>query len=344
MADPLSIASGALAVITATTQTFSLIVKFIRDCQDARADLNQITRELLDLTLILELVKGESAEATENRLPHRLQSLVHTILKHCTATVQQIEVALDKCRGKPGPLLWTIYEKEKVASLKLSLEATKNSLNIALETVNISTIRDIKDMIQDDAAEIKHGISEIQRSHKEILDEIYRLRNQLPSSYQLDQGQKHERRRLEQWLDTLTQYAETIVPSEESMEVLDAASLLVAAEERKYINDRTTSRASNPTPPETSGGLVESRLRPRAKSRFPVLEAYDPDWRKNFGYFLNELGMGDDFIEADQDFIVDFLESKTATGVTRQDPVIRKQPPRTATSAASKHSQNKHRL
>ncbi len=137
MADPLSIASGALAVITATTQTFSLIVKFIRDCQDARADLNQITRELLDLTLILELVKGESAEATENRLPHRLQSLVHTILKHCTATVQQIEVALDKCRGKPGPLLWTIYEKEKVASLKLSLEATKNSLNIALETVNM---------------------------------------------------------------------------------------------------------------------------------------------------------------------------------------------------------------
>lgn len=39
MADPLSIASGALAVIGAAAKVSSLIVKFVRDCNEARADL-----------------------------------------------------------------------------------------------------------------------------------------------------------------------------------------------------------------------------------------------------------------------------------------------------------------
>ncbi|KAI1147461.1 hypothetical protein F4825DRAFT_149080 [Nemania diffusa] len=58
MADPLSIASGALAVITAAQKTATSIYKFIRDCREARTDLSKITGELSELTVILDAGRG----------------------------------------------------------------------------------------------------------------------------------------------------------------------------------------------------------------------------------------------------------------------------------------------
>lgn len=140
MADPLSIASGAIAVITATTQTVTAIYKFVRDCKEARADLSQITGELSELTLILELIKDENASAMKDCLPSALQAQVQSMLTSCTTTVQQIEKTLAKCRGKPGPLRWTLVEKEKVTGLKVQLEAFKSGLSLALETINLFVV------------------------------------------------------------------------------------------------------------------------------------------------------------------------------------------------------------
>ncbi|KAI3328711.1 hypothetical protein F4824DRAFT_482772 [Ustulina deusta] len=80
MADPPSVASGSLAVIMATKQAVSAIYKFIRGCGGARADLSQITRELPELTLILELIRDETAAATKDCLPNRLQTQVLAML------------------------------------------------------------------------------------------------------------------------------------------------------------------------------------------------------------------------------------------------------------------------
>ncbi|KAI0458061.1 hypothetical protein F5B21DRAFT_38384 [Xylaria acuta] len=89
-------------------------------------------------------------------------------------------------------------------------------------------------------------------------------------------------------------------------------------------------QVSNPTPPEsprnnslpylqphlrTSSINLHSYLKP--PSEFAKLEEYDPNWRENFGNFLSEQGLADDFIRENQDFIVEFLkeenEKKTAT-------------------------------
>lgn len=137
MADPLSIASGALAVIGGTQKTASVIYKFIRDCKEARADLAQVTGELSELTLILELIRDDNAAATGDCLPSTLQAQVQAMLTSSATTVQQIENILAKCRGKPGPLRWTIIEKDKVMTLKASLEAFKSGLSLALETINL---------------------------------------------------------------------------------------------------------------------------------------------------------------------------------------------------------------
>ncbi|KAI0972406.1 hypothetical protein F4678DRAFT_471922 [Xylaria arbuscula] len=257
MADPLSIASGAIAVITATTQTVSAIYKFIRDCKEARADLTQLTGELSELNLILELIRDENAAATKNCLPDALQTQIQAMLTSCTTTVQQIENTLTKCRGKSGPLRWTTLEKERVMALKSSLEAFKSGLSLALETVNLSMTREIKhitETIQDTTLEIK-------RDTNEILEEIYKLRDQLPPGLPSDP----ERFRLEQWLDNLTHYAETVVADEGPDEVSDEASFIEYIEERKYSDEVATSQS--PVPTASNNGAVGGSSRPIAVRR-----------------------------------------------------------------------------
>ncbi|KAJ2984828.1 hypothetical protein NUW58_g5854 [Xylaria curta] len=114
MADPFSIATGALAVITAAQATGAAIYK------------------------------GDSVAATKDCLPDALQTQVQNMLASCTTTIQQIERIVAKCREKPGPLRWTIFEKENVATLKVTLEAFKSGLGLVLETVNLSLTREIK--------------------------------------------------------------------------------------------------------------------------------------------------------------------------------------------------------
>ncbi|KAI1308338.1 hypothetical protein F5Y03DRAFT_350711 [Xylaria venustula] len=244
MADPLSIASGAIAVITATTQTVSAIYKFIRDCKEARADLTQLTGELSELNLILELIRDENAAATKDCLPDALQTHIQAMLTSCTTTVQQIENTLARCRGKSGPLRWTALEKERVMALKSSLEAFKSGLSLALETVNLSMTREIKyttETILDTTVEIK-------RDTNEILEEIYKLRDQLPPSLPSDP----ERLRLKQWLDDLTNYAETVVADEGPEEISDAANLHERNEGQSSPGDVATGQPCLSATPDSS--------------------------------------------------------------------------------------------
>ncbi|KAI1111169.1 hypothetical protein F5Y14DRAFT_443482 [Nemania sp. NC0429] len=232
MADPLSITSGVLSVITAATKTGTTIYKFIRDCKEARADLTEITRELSELTLILELIRDENSGASKGRLPNALQIQVQAMLTSCANTVQQIEQTLAKCRGKPGPLLWTLFEKEKVTALKSSLEAFKSGLNLVLETINLSVTREIKrntETIEDNTVEIRRDV-------REIRHEINKLRDQLLSKLTSDA----ERVRLERWLDDVTQYAETIVCDEIDGDVSDTPSLFEHAGAQELSGDRAT--------------------------------------------------------------------------------------------------------
>ncbi|KAI0522001.1 hypothetical protein F5B22DRAFT_513212 [Xylaria bambusicola] len=271
MAGPLSIASGALSAIAATKQTVTVIYKFIRDCKEARSDLTRITRELSELTLILELIRDENTSITKDCLPNALQVQVQAMLASCTTTVQQIEETLVKCRGKPGPLLWTMFEKDKVTTLKGSLEAFKSGLSLALETVNLSISREIKnntEMIQDTTVEIKHDTNQ-------ILNEIYKLRGQLPPAPSSDP----EHHRLEQWLDNLTHYAETIVAGEERNEISDADDL-IGHTGALWESDNSAAISTQPSEVTSrQDPLATTRRAPAAATgKAPISTSSDEGW------------------------------------------------------------------
>ncbi|KAI1756039.1 hypothetical protein F4782DRAFT_537852 [Xylaria castorea] len=277
MADPLSVASGALAVITATQKTASAIYKFIRDCKEARADLTRVTGELSELTLILELIRDDNSATKKGCLPNALQAQVQAMLSGCTTTVQQIEYTLAKCRGKPGPLRWTMFEKDRVKTLKGSLEAFKSGLNLALETVNLSITRGINNktgMIQDNTLDIKRDTSE-------ILSEIYKLRTQLPASYQSER----EQFRLEQCLNSLTHYTGTVVADEELEDLFEVVSFLDDIEEKE--SDGETSHSKNAGEQGVSDNEVASQQWPYMIPSMKSIDTGDAEtWVRRRGISL----------------------------------------------------------
>ncbi|KAL7621305.1 hypothetical protein AAE478_008625 [Parahypoxylon ruwenzoriense] len=75
---------------------------------------------------------------------------------------------------------------------------------------------------------------------------------------------------------------------------------------------RTTIVPNNPHWRNSSGHTNGFHKPP---SKFAKLEAYDPNWRDNFGNLLSEQGLTDEFIRENQDFIVEFLKEH-GTGVS----------------------------
>ncbi|KAI1140732.1 hypothetical protein F5Y05DRAFT_284342 [Hypoxylon sp. FL0543] len=107
--------------------------------------------------------------------------------------------------------------------------------------------------------------------------------------------------------------------------------------------------SSAPTPPESprnsvppshphersSSGNTNGFHKP--PSRFAKLEAYDPNWRENFGNFLSEQGLTDEFIRENQDFIVEFLKEQgggITNGAGAPAPAPPPPPPPSASTAS----------
>ncbi|ORY60565.1 uncharacterized protein BCR38DRAFT_411713 [Pseudomassariella vexata] len=94
--------------------------------------------------------------------------------------------------------------------------------------------------------------------------------------------------------------------------------------------------SSAPTPPESPRNSNNHSLPPlpshpgvssenvngfhKPPSKFTTLEAYDPNWRDNFGNFLTEQGLTDDFIKENQDFIVEFLKEQVPQATASLPP------------------------
>ncbi|KAI0965119.1 hypothetical protein F4678DRAFT_346230 [Xylaria arbuscula] len=202
MADIISI---ALSAIGATQRTSISLYKFVRGCKEARNDLVGIAQQLSELTLVLELIK-ESNDVASESLPEALQAQLKAMLASCEKLVQDIEEVIAGCNGRTGPLQWTLLKKEKVKAMSASLEAFKGGLNLALDTANLFVAKDMKNNMN----AIHQDTTEIKRDTEAILEEIQRLRIQLPNDRPLDE----KRIQLEAWLDDLTQYAATVADGE----------------------------------------------------------------------------------------------------------------------------------
>ncbi|KAF4924182.1 hypothetical protein CGCVW01_v004227 [Colletotrichum viniferum] len=134
MADPFSIVTGCVGLISAAGATVNAITSFVRDCRTARGDLAIVARELTDLQLILELLKDDGQGGT---LPFPLQEQIGRVVKRCSRIVSSIDVELKKCKGSSGAIIWAADRKKEVEDLRSELSTYRESLSLTVETTTL---------------------------------------------------------------------------------------------------------------------------------------------------------------------------------------------------------------
>ncbi|KAH8894587.1 hypothetical protein GQ53DRAFT_84425 [Thozetella sp. PMI_491] len=211
MADPLSITTGCLSLISAVAKTTVSVASFIRGCRDARADLTAVNLQLSELRIVLELLHEDHGAAV---IPDTLQRQILSIIANCTAVVDKIDDLLERYNVEAGKAIggavtsvkWVAFGKAEAAGLRMSLEAHRGSLELALELVSISLAKSTKE----DTSAIREGVVDIKLDTTQILEELARLRA-IVSGGGMSAAVPGQASVLEKWLDSLTSYAETVV-------------------------------------------------------------------------------------------------------------------------------------
>jgi hypothetical protein len=137
--DPLSISTTCLSLIGTITKLSLLLSGFVRDVRAARGDLDAVSRELLSLKTVLELLADDVAGPNNESFPETLKKQIAGIVTNCSGVVAEIEQTLNKHEGaRLGKAAqWVTSGKGDVAKLRSSLEAHKSALDIALDMVTL---------------------------------------------------------------------------------------------------------------------------------------------------------------------------------------------------------------
>ena len=141
--DPLSITATCVGLASTITRTSLVVISFVKDVRSTRSDLDVVSRELSSLKIILELLAEDVNDSTTLsipqtlHIPQTLQKQITGIITNCTGVVVDIEKTLVEHGGgrMNKAAKWVASGKSDVAKLRLSLEAHKSALEIALDMV-----------------------------------------------------------------------------------------------------------------------------------------------------------------------------------------------------------------
>ncbi|KAI0531531.1 ras-domain-containing protein [Xylaria digitata] len=178
----------------------------------------------MELQIVLELLRDDSAINENDVFPEALRAQVLSVITNCNTVVERINTVLEKHGASIStPLNWVVSGKNEVASLKMSLEAHRGSLNLALEMINISLSKSTKEdttvirsdmvrvtqdttVIRSDMTRIKQDTGQI----VQIMEELAVLR-EIVANIRSSPQAAGSNYTLQQYLDSLTSYAETVV-------------------------------------------------------------------------------------------------------------------------------------
>jgi hypothetical protein len=136
--DPISLTTGCVGLVAAIAQLTTSISTFIARVRSARADLDSVSRELLSLKIILELLHLDLTDDAVN-FSDTLQRQVSAIITNCTNVILEIQKILDKQNGSgvQKAAQWALSSRADVDKLRTSLEAHKSALEIALDMIQL---------------------------------------------------------------------------------------------------------------------------------------------------------------------------------------------------------------
>lgn len=135
--DPLSLSAGILGLLSAAAKTTIGVTTFIRGCREARTDLTAVSRELSELSIVLELLKDDSDVSDDRVIPESIQRQILSIVVNCKDVIAKVDDVLAQHSGTTGAARWVLVGRKDTANLRQSLEAYRGALGLALETVTL---------------------------------------------------------------------------------------------------------------------------------------------------------------------------------------------------------------
>ncbi|KAK4161792.1 hypothetical protein QBC43DRAFT_217139 [Cladorrhinum sp. PSN259] len=139
-------------LLSAISDTLSIITRFIRSVRAAHADLSAVTRELSDLRLVLELVKEEPS------IPLVLQAQMLLLLESCGNVLIQIDSVLAQCKDAAQ---WLQTGQKQMAECRVNLGTFREGLSLALDILILTSASTQNgDMNQDEIKSLEEQIKE----------------------------------------------------------------------------------------------------------------------------------------------------------------------------------------
>jgi hypothetical protein len=137
--DPLSIAASCMSLLEIITKTSGFVASFVRDVRDARSDLDAVSRELLSLKTVLEMLADDAESYQEGSFPLSLARQVAGIISNCTKVVEEVDQCLRSHQGSKisKKTRWALVGQNDMKKLRSSLEAHKSALDIALDMLQL---------------------------------------------------------------------------------------------------------------------------------------------------------------------------------------------------------------
>lgn len=130
-------------LLTAITITSQTVTGFIRLVRSARNDLVQVSRELSDLRLELELLRGE------RDVPRQIQTCGRPLLDSCGAVLRRISSLLggpspssppprpDRAADASRPARWSVKERFQTSNLCNCVQIHREALALLHELANL---------------------------------------------------------------------------------------------------------------------------------------------------------------------------------------------------------------
>jgi hypothetical protein len=135
--DPLSINTSCIGLVSSVVKVSIQISDFVRRAREARGDLDAISRELVSLKTLLEILSEDAR--TGKGFTESLANHISGILKNFGGVLEQIETSLHKHAGAgiTPAVKWSQSGRDDMNKLRSSLEAYKSSLDIVLDMLSL---------------------------------------------------------------------------------------------------------------------------------------------------------------------------------------------------------------
>ncbi|RYP48320.1 hypothetical protein DL768_005776 [Monosporascus sp. mg162] len=223
--ESLSITTDCIALGNEIAKASLLLNGFVREVREARADVDEISRELHSLQSVLDLLKEDT-----DALPPQLAAETRSILERCSTVVGELDDCFSTLNSNDMPRqekrrLWIAQGRKDSSRFKPTLEAHRSIIGFALDLIEATKIRGEAPDTDGSTAVVAQRraldtsiIEDVSR----ILMEMGSLRVKLAKEFKT----KRSEYSLRDYVNSLINYAETVIDGMEEWDSIEQGAFV----------------------------------------------------------------------------------------------------------------------